>query len=215
MNHIHATATAVEKLNRLAKARRNATGEMLAIALEQVAVEAGYSNWKHVKDCAARTQCDPVDLLPAMHRHRLYMANERGSIYINIVNSVDELSRLLGGIEPVLIRHPCDVWTGHGPCFCQLDPFATAMRAGVALDVGDKYDHHNYLFDVNGTSSEYEEQFVRHKLGLGAEDAYPRNQDFRRDIERSNSLNPNSQAYAASTDNRSNQLNPNNWRFRR
>ena len=56
MHHIHTTSTAVEKLKRQAKARRKLSGELLAQAQEAAAVEAGYSSWKHVTDCARVTQ---------------------------------------------------------------------------------------------------------------------------------------------------------------
>lgn len=55
MRFIPTTATAVEKFKQLAKARRDSTGESLAVALDIVAREQGYDHWKHVKSCAAKT----------------------------------------------------------------------------------------------------------------------------------------------------------------
>jgi len=55
LEHIPTTATAVQKLKRLAKNRRKSTGESLAAALDTVARESGYSSWKHVTVCQAAT----------------------------------------------------------------------------------------------------------------------------------------------------------------
>lgn len=49
---IPTTATAAEKLKRLAKTQRKCTGSSLAAALDAVAIENGYTNWKHVTWCA-------------------------------------------------------------------------------------------------------------------------------------------------------------------
>jgi hypothetical protein len=49
---IPTTATAAEKLKRLAKTQRKGTGSSLAVALDAVAIEHGYTNWKHVTWCA-------------------------------------------------------------------------------------------------------------------------------------------------------------------
>lgn len=55
LNHIPTTATAVQKLRRLAKDRRKSSRESLAVALDVVARERGYTNWKHVTVCEAET----------------------------------------------------------------------------------------------------------------------------------------------------------------
>lgn len=55
MDFIHTTATAVEKLNRLAKSRRKDTGGPLAYALDAVARVHGYAHWKHVTVCREQT----------------------------------------------------------------------------------------------------------------------------------------------------------------
>jgi hypothetical protein len=55
LEHIPTTATAVQKLKRLAKNRRKSTGESLAAALDTVARESGYSTWKHVTVSQAAT----------------------------------------------------------------------------------------------------------------------------------------------------------------
>lgn len=48
---IPTSATAAEKLKRLAKTQRKGTGSSLAAALDAVAIEHGYTNWKHVTWC--------------------------------------------------------------------------------------------------------------------------------------------------------------------
>lgn len=55
MNFIPTTATAAEKLKRLAKKQRKATGSSLAAALDAVATANGYANWKHVAVCVDQT----------------------------------------------------------------------------------------------------------------------------------------------------------------
>lgn len=60
MDIIPTTATAAEKLKRLAKTRRKATGTSLAAALDTVAKEHGYCHWKHVTVCVEQTAIDPT-----------------------------------------------------------------------------------------------------------------------------------------------------------
>ncbi|ANH32872.1 hypothetical protein A3768_1718 [Ralstonia solanacearum] len=55
MEFISTTATAVQKLKRLAKARRRASGTSLGVALDAVAKEHGYAHWKHVTLCLEQT----------------------------------------------------------------------------------------------------------------------------------------------------------------
>lgn len=55
MIHIPTTATAVQKLKRLAKTRRKSSGESLASALDATAREGGYRDWKHVTVCLDAT----------------------------------------------------------------------------------------------------------------------------------------------------------------
>ncbi len=56
MSHIPTTSTAVEKLKRQAKLRRKSTGASLATELDAVAVDAGYTGWKHVTVCHRVTE---------------------------------------------------------------------------------------------------------------------------------------------------------------
>jgi len=51
MEFISTTATATEKLKRLAKTLRKTTGTSLAVALDAVAKQHGYEHWKHVTVC--------------------------------------------------------------------------------------------------------------------------------------------------------------------
>lgn len=55
MEFISTTATAAEKLKRLAKTLRKTTGTSLAVALDAVAKQHGYEHWKHVTVCLAQT----------------------------------------------------------------------------------------------------------------------------------------------------------------
>lgn len=51
MKFVPTTATAAEKLKRLAKTLRKTTGTSLAVALDAVAKQHGYEHWKHVQIC--------------------------------------------------------------------------------------------------------------------------------------------------------------------
>lgn len=64
LNHIHTTATAAEKLKRLAKTLRKETRTSLAVAQDAVAREGGYLSWKHVTVCAERTRTEQQVLPP-------------------------------------------------------------------------------------------------------------------------------------------------------
>lgn len=55
MELISTTATAAEKLKRLAKTLRKSTRTSLAIALDAVAKQHGYEHWKHVTVCLEQT----------------------------------------------------------------------------------------------------------------------------------------------------------------
>lgn len=55
MEFISTTATAAEKLKRLAKTLRKATNTSLAVALDAVAKQHGYEHWKHVTVCLEQT----------------------------------------------------------------------------------------------------------------------------------------------------------------
>ncbi|MDI1258261.1 hypothetical protein [Aquabacterium sp.] len=56
MKIIPITATAAEKLKRLAKTLRKQTGTSLAKALDSVALDQGYGSWKHLTLCLTETQ---------------------------------------------------------------------------------------------------------------------------------------------------------------
>lgn len=55
MEFISTTATATEKLKRLAKTLRKTTGTSLAVALDAAAKQHGYESWKHVIVCLEQT----------------------------------------------------------------------------------------------------------------------------------------------------------------
>ena len=210
MDHPRITSTAVEKLKRAAKALRNTAGCPLATALDYVATQAGYSNWKRVTELAAKRPLLNNCLLPAKHRHLLTWVMVEGGVRRK-VHSVSELCEALGGATPVLIRQACESATPERPCLCQIDPFATAMLAGVALDIGDKHDWWNYLFDINAPARDYPAWQKRVVVGLGTSDHYPNEHLTTRHVdEPANTRNPNNSAYKATINNRSIQMNPNN-----
>jgi hypothetical protein len=64
LNFIPTTATAAEKLKRLAKIQRKGTGSSLAVALDAVAQSNGYINWKHVTECLQSSRLAPKTRLP-------------------------------------------------------------------------------------------------------------------------------------------------------
>jgi hypothetical protein len=79
LEHIPTTATAVEKLKRLAKNRRKSTGEFLAAALDTVALESGYSSWKHVTVCQAATAPSSRAPDPSGDAITSFLAEQRAS----------------------------------------------------------------------------------------------------------------------------------------
>lgn len=64
MNFIPTTATAAEKLKRLAKTRRKSFPTSLAVALDAIAMEHGYAHWKHVTECMAKTAAAAPSSIP-------------------------------------------------------------------------------------------------------------------------------------------------------
>ncbi len=130
------SATALEKLKRLAKLHRDTTGLPLATALEAVAQQAGYQSWKQVTLLASNHK---APLMPASHRWRGHWVAE-GSHRMQRCETVEELCEALGGVEPVLLRSHCNESRPGARCLCELDPFVTAKRANVAIDIGDKHD---------------------------------------------------------------------------
>ncbi|MFL1449398.1 hypothetical protein ACI77O_13455 [Pseudomonas tritici] len=214
MHITHVTATAVEKLKLKAKAHRNFAGCTLAVALDHVAAQAGYPSWKRVTELAANPISSVDPLLAAQHRTPLVMVMSGGKAVNKLYRTVPELCEALGGVIPVLIRLPCEYAADDNPCLCQVDPFATAMRANVALDIGDKWDTYNYLFDLSNPAREYPAWEQRRAIGLATAAHYPNEHLTRRgNDDRSNTLNPNNPAHAATATNRAAQLNPNNPKY--
>lgn len=64
MTFIPTTATAAEKLKRLAKTRRKSSPTSLAVALDAIAMEHGYAHWKHVTECIAQTAAAAPSSIP-------------------------------------------------------------------------------------------------------------------------------------------------------
>jgi hypothetical protein len=64
LTFIPTTATATEKLKRLAKNHRKGTGTSLAVALDSVAQSSGYLSWKHVTECLHLSKTAPKSRPP-------------------------------------------------------------------------------------------------------------------------------------------------------
>lgn len=79
LEHIPTTATAVQKLKRLAKNRRKTTAESLAAALDMVARESGYSSWKHVTVCQAATTPSERAATPLAEAITSFLAEQRAA----------------------------------------------------------------------------------------------------------------------------------------
>jgi hypothetical protein len=204
------SATALEKLNRLAKQHRDTTGQSLALSLEAVAQQAGYLSWKQVTMLASAHKSP---LMPAFHSWQSHWVHDKIPRQKKCT-TVEELCEVLGGVEPVLLRSHCDESRHGARCLCELDPFVTAKRANVAIDIGDKYDFWNYLYMTDKPYSGLNIVNVRINLGLGSHGHYLNENllDSSND-DRSNSLNPNNDANHYTLNNHANQLNPDNQRF--
>jgi hypothetical protein len=207
------SATALEKLKRLAKKHRDITGQSFVVSLEIVAHQAGYLSWKQVT-MLANAHITP--LMPAFHKrnnHCVFGPNFRDT---HKCTTVEELCEMLGGVEPVLLRAHCHESRPGARCLCEIDPFVTAKRANVGIDIGDKYDHWDYLYQIGKQYAGLNIVSVRINLGLGSHGHYI-NEHLLDDSndDRSNSLNPNNDARHHAVNNHANQLNPNNKRFKR
>ncbi len=205
------SATAFEKLKRLAKNYRNTTGLPLAVALEAVAKNAGYLSWKQVTMLA---QAHKAPLMPAAHRWRGHWVYDGTKHNRRRCSTVEELCEMLNGVEPVLLRSHCSESRPGARCLCELDPFVTAKHANVAIDIGDKHDTWSYLYMRDQPYSRLNIINVRINLGLGSHGHYLNEHllDSSND-DRSNSLNPNNDAHHHALNNHANQRNPNNERF--
>lgn len=201
------TATAVEKLNRLAKRHRDLTGKTLSESLDFVAQQEGYANWKQVTVLSSR---HIPDLLPANHIWKGHWFHDSTTPRGYRLSTVEELCERLGGVEPVLMRSHCHESRIGARCLCELDPFLTAKRANVRIDIGDKYDVWSFLYLGDEPFMKLDKWDIHRSMIY---ETYPHEQQlFSSDgnDDRSKSLNPNNPAYKAGLDNRSNQLNPNN-----
>lgn len=204
------SATALEKLKRLAKQHRDTTGQTLTMSLEAIAQQSGYQSWKQVTELVSSHS---VSLMPASHRWRGHFVYGSTFPRMQRFDTVEELCQVLK-VEPVMLRAHCDKSHPGARCLCELDPFVTAKRANVAIDIGDKYDVWDYLFMLEKPFSERNIVEVRVSLGLGSHGHYL-NEPLLTSTndDRSNSLNPNNDANRHAVNNHANQLNPNNERF--
>jgi len=165
------TATAFEKLKREAKCLKKTSGCTWTQALDQVAEQAGYLNWHRITLLAKQSaQIDPR--LPPLHKNRLTWISSAGKIRQRI-DSAKELSEALGHATIHYFREPCELATPDSPCLCQIDPFATAVQAGVRLDIGDKHDMWDYLFILDEPACDFYPYEKRIIAGLGSADHYP------------------------------------------
>lgn len=216
MNATPLSATAVEKLKGLAKNHRDTTGQTLAQSLDAVAKQAGFLHWKQVT--VLSSQHTPA-LMPANHNGRGHWLHDSTTPRQHRFTSVEELCECLGSVEPVLLRSHCNESKPGARCLCELDPFMTAKRANVRIDIGDKYDFWHYLYLVDEPFSTPDPVAVRIHLGLGSHGHYIHEHllvdSSSSNDDRSYSLNPNNSAYQHALDNHSDQLNPNNERFKR
>lgn len=162
------SATALGKLKRLAKQHRETTGQPLAASLDVVAQQAGYLNWKQVTVLASAHK---ASLMPAAHLWRSHWVAD-GSPRLRQCTTVEELCDVLGGVEPVLLRSHCYETRPGARCLCELDPFVTAKRANVAINIGDKHDLWNYLYIPDRPYSGVNIVNVRINLGLGSHGHY-------------------------------------------
>lgn len=206
------SATALENLKRLAKQHRDITGQPLTVSQEAVAQQAGYRSWKQVTMLASAHK---APLMPADHNSRRSHWVAGGSYpRMHNCSTVEELCDMLGGVEPVFLRSHCHESRHGARCLCELDPFVTAKRANVDIDIGDKYDHWNYLFMLDRPYSGVNMVNLRVNLGLGSHGHYLNEHLLvSSNDDRSNSLNPNNDAHHHALNNYANQLNPNNKRF--
>lgn len=205
------SATALEKLKRLAKHHRDTTGQPLAMSLDAVVQQTGYLSWKQVTMLASAHK---APLMPASHKWKAFWVTGVGYPRMRKCTTVEELCEVLGGIEPVLLRNRCHESQPGARCLCELDPFVTAKRANVAIDIGDKYDMWSYLYLLDRPYSGGNIVNIRINLGLGSHGHYLNEHLLdSSNADRSNSLNPNNGANHHAVNNRANQLNLNNKRF--
>lgn len=207
------STTAVEKLKQQAKRHRLVTGEPLAQSQDFVAKQAGLSGWKEVTVLASR---HIPHLMGANHNWLTHWVDDSISSRQHRCASVEELCDRLGGVQPVLLRSHCDKSRPHVRCLCELDPFMTAKRANVRIDIGDKHDSWSYLYLADEPFRAPTLLNVRVNLGLSSHGHYIHEHlfdDTGSHDDRANSLNPNNRAHLHSLNNRSVQLNPKSERI--
>ena len=142
------SATALEKFKRLAKQHRDTTGRPLAVSLEAVAQQAGYLSWKQISMLA---NAHIAPLMPASHIWRSHWVLD-GSPRQRKCTTVEELCEVLGGVAPVLLRSCCPQSSPGARCLCELDPFVTAKRANVCVDIATNM--------ISGTTFTYQTDHI-------------------------------------------------------
>lgn len=155
------TASTLKKLKRLAKKHRNNTGQPWLQSLEVIAKQAGYPNWKRVTVLAE--QHIPT-LMPAAHNGLTHWYDGSTTSRPHRCATVEEFCQHLGGIEPVLLRSHCHESKPGARCLCELDPFMTAKRADVHVEVSYKDDPWNYRYIGDKPYTQY--SYVSVVLGL-------------------------------------------------
>jgi hypothetical protein len=75
LTFIPTTATATEKLKRLAKNHRKGAGTSLAVALDSVAQSSGYLSWKHVSECLHLSKTAPISRPPLPEVLQVFLAD--------------------------------------------------------------------------------------------------------------------------------------------
>lgn len=156
------TASKLEQLKRLAKKHRNNTGQSFLESLEVIAKQAGYPNWKRVTVLA--DQNIPT-LMPAAHNGLTHWYDRSTtSTQSYRCATVEELCQHLGGIEPILLRSHCHESKPGARCLCELDPFMTAKRADIHVEVSYEDSPWNYRYIGDKPYVQY--SYVSVALGL-------------------------------------------------
>jgi ribosomal protein L31 len=77
-----------------------------------------------------------------MRKRAILMPTAIGADSYRYVNSAAEF-HARSGVHPIM-KQECD--TCHGSCLCGMDFEATAEEGNLRLDIGDRYDLHDYWF---------------------------------------------------------------------
>lgn len=164
MEFIPTTATAAEKLKRLAKTLRKITKSSLAVALDAVARQHGYAHWKHVTVCLEQTagtgrrqQSLPASLEELLDQAaasdpalaQTQQAFDHGLVFAMDVKDADELplSADFAACDDGWYRAARDLWrvlVHHRDEETGATPFESESPEDLAETAFD--DLHNYRF---------------------------------------------------------------------